>query len=80
MLQGIHAGWVAQSVLVSWVFSSSQAGPGLSAPGSPSVAAFGGGQGSGSAREDPRCVPAVEGLPWHWRVLGILTTSGLQGM
>ena len=30
-------------------------------------------------RRAPRRVPAVEGLPWHWRVLGILTTSRLQG-
>lgn len=35
-----------------------------------------GGEGSGSAGEDPHRVPAVEGLPWNWRVPGILTTSG----
>lgn len=77
-LRGVHAGWVTQSVLVSWVFSSLR--PALdSQPCSPSVAAFSGVQGSGSAGEEPRRDPAVEGLPWHRRVLRILATSGLQG-
>lgn len=77
-LRGVHAGWVTQSVLVSWVFSSLR--PALdSQPCSPSVATFSGVQGSGSAGEEPRRDPAVEGLPWHRRVLRILATSGLQG-